>query len=165
MTWDLAVAGNWNLILTEQRSVVYKNNTQPTNNQYKYTPIPPIYASPNSHVLLIGIRSNSARAHWFLGGKASQYLYVLPNDNFAYTSGVQIPDIKKLGLNRLTLVEFKNYNVIPYVLEIDIPYWLEDIYVEIWEYTGVYEDADQQYQTILSRLNAIEQQINSNFMT
>lgn len=167
--WDLATRENWELILSESRLVTYNNNTLPTDDRYKYTPISPIYATPSSHTLLIGTRSNSARQHWFLGARASQYLYVSPSNNFSYTSGVQALDIKKIGLNRLTLVEFKNYNVIPYVLEIDIPYWLEDIYVEVWEYISTETDLlDDRLHGIENSLIRIEGKLDNltvNFIT
>lgn len=160
--WDLTTQSNWSLLLTEQRRVVYKNNTSPANDKYKYTPIPPIYATPHSHIILIGVRSNSARLHWFLGARVSQFLYISHSNNFNYTSGVQALDIKKVGLNRLTLVEFKNYNITPYVLELDIPYWLEDIYVEVWEYNGTV-GATQEFniEEIQQMLQRIENKINN----
>ena len=162
MLWDLSTRQNWELILSEQRVVVYQDGTLPTNDNYKYTPISPFYAALNSHILLIGTRSNSARQHWFLGARVSQFLYVSPSADFSYTSGVQASDIKRVGLNRFTLVEFKNYNVIPYVLELDIPYWLEDIYVEVWEYLGQPEEAlENRLADIENALGRIELKIDN----
>ena len=76
-------------------------------------------------------------------------------------SGVQTSDIKRVGLNRLTLVKFEDYGIYPYVLELQIPYWLEDIYVEVWEYQGQIDDVAQQHDIneILARLERIEQNI------
>jgi len=161
--WDLTTRNNWELLLTERRAVTYNNNTSPNDLQYKYTPIPPIYVAPDYHTLLIGTASNSVKAHWFLGAIASQYLYVSPSGNFSTTSGVQVSDQKKIGLNRLTLVEFKNYNVSPYVLQLEIPYWIEDIYIEIWEYTGYIDQTyeGQNYQELLGRLDSIEDKLNT----
>ncbi len=56
----------------------------------------------------------------------------------------------------MNLVEFKDYDVSPYVLQLDIPYWLEDIFIEVWEYTGY---VDPGYQEVLDRLDAIEEKI------
>lgn len=159
--WDLATKENWELILSDRRSVVYRDNTLPTNDEYIYTPISPIYAAPYSHVLLIGTQSNSAKEHWFLGARASQYLYVSPSTTLAFISGVQASDTKKIGLNRLTLVRFENYGVSPYTLQLEIPYWLEDIYVEVWEYQGYLVDEDQRYEEIINRLGDIEAKIDN----
>lgn len=158
--WDLATRENWELLLSERRAVTYSNNTAPTDLRYKYTPISPIYATPQSHTLLIGTVSNSALQHWFLGAIASQYLYVSPSMTLDTTSGVQAGDSKKIGLNRLTLIEFKNYDVSPYILKLEIPYWLEDIAVEVWEYQG-YIPASEDNSEILDRLDAIEDKLDA----
>lgn len=160
--WDLATRENWELILGERRTVVYNNGTSPSQDKYNYTPIPPIYTTPNSHILLIGTQSNSARAHWFLGARASQYLYVSPSMNSNLISGVQTSEVKRIGLNRLTLVQFPNYNIVPYTLQLEIPYWLEDIYIEVWEYQGIYADENQQHEELITRLDAIEEMLSTN---
>lgn len=157
--WDLATRENWELILSEGRTVVYTNNTLPSQDKYKYTPISPIYTTPNSHILLIGTQSNSALAHWFLGARATQYLFVSPSTNSALISGVQTSDVKRIGLNRLTLVQFPNYNILPYTLQLEIPYWLEDIYIEVWEYQGNYADENQQHDDLILRLDSIKTQL------
>jgi hypothetical protein len=158
LVWDLAERDNWELILSDRRTVKYLENKKSTDLKYKYTPIAPIYATTESHTLLIGAVSNSALQHWFLGARASQYLYVSPSQSGSFTSGVQVEGIKPIGLNRLTLVQFKNFGVTPYVLQLEIPYWLEDIYVEVWEYSGYIEPG---YQEILDRLDSIETKTDS----
>lgn len=163
--WDLATRENWELILGEQRTVTYNEGTSPTDLKYKYTPISPIYATPQSHTLLIGTYSSRARTHWFLGARASQYLYVSPSVTSAFISGVQASDTQKCGLNRLTLVEFKNYDVSPYVLELDIPYWLENIYIEVWEYQGATDVSQNELDAsdIIERLQRIESKIDNQY--
>lgn len=156
--WDLAQLDNWELILSDRRTVKYLENKKSTDLKYKYTPIDPIYTTTSSHTLLIGAVSNSALQHWFLGARASQYLYVSPSQSGNFTSGVQVEGIKPIGLNRLTLVEFKNFNVVPYVVQLEIPYWLEDIYIEVWEYDGYMEPG---YQEVLDRLDSIETKIDA----
>ena len=156
--WDLATRENWELLLSESRTVTYTSGT-PTDDTYKYTSISPFYTTPHSHILLIGTSSNSALNHWFLGARASQYLYVSPSLSSNLISGVQTSEIKRIGLNRLTLVQFPNYKVLPYVLQLEIPYWLEDIYVEVWEYQGAYYGEDEQYENTILRLENIEEKI------
>lgn len=161
--WDLATREDWNLILTESRVAERKpTNPDPARYEYLYTAIPPIYATPNSHVLLIGTYSRSAEPHWFLGARVSQYLYVSPSMNSNFVSGVQTSDIKRVGLNRLTLIEFPNYNILPYVIQLDIPYWLEDIYIEIWEHQGYHLDESKRYEDIIARLDSIEEKLDTN---
>ena len=161
--WDLAELGNWELILSDRRTVKYLENKKSTDLKYKYTPIAPIYTTTESYTLLIGAVSNSALQHWFLGARASQYLYVSPSQSGNFTSGVQVEGIKPIGLNRLTLVQFKNFNVVPYVLQLEIPYWLEDIYIEVWEYQGI-EFTDMpsiDFEAIKTDLERIESKIDT----
>lgn len=159
--WDLATRENWKLILTESRVAERKpNNPDPARYEYLYLAIPPIFATPSSHILLIGTYSRTAEPHWFLGARVTQYLYVSPSMNSNLISGVQTSEIKRVGLNRLTLVEFPNYNISPYAIQLEIPYWLEDIYVEVWEYEGYYLDKNEQFEEIILRLDSIEEQLN-----
>lgn len=157
---DLAQRENWELLLSERRIAVKHDKPVRKNSLYEYTPISPIYATPRSRLLLIGTQSDSAEPRWFLGARASQYLYVSPSMTTAYVSGVQAADIKSIGLNRMTLVEFKDYGVSPYVLQLAIPYWLEDISVEVWEYQG-YIPIDADNSEILDRLDAIEDKLDA----
>lgn len=158
--WDLAARENWQLILSEQR--LAKNITKITASSYTYEPIPALFATLYNPVVLVGTYSVKAKSHWFLGARVSQYLYVSPSQNGNFISGVQVSDIKKVGLNRLTLVKFENYEVLPYVLAIEIPYWLEDIYVEVWEYEGnVVTPEMQELESIRAQLYDLEDKINT----
>lgn len=161
--WNVANQSNWRLVLQERRTVIYKNGTSPANDEYKYTPIPLIYATLNSNVLLIGVQSNSAKKHWYLGARLSQYLYVSPSTSPNFIRGVETSDQKRIRLNNLTLVNFKDYGIYPYVLAIEIPYWLEDVYIEVWEYNQVISDSVQlvNAEGIFQRLGQIESKIDN----
>ncbi len=156
--WDLATRENWELLLQDRRIAQRVSDPNLAPYLYKYKPINPIYATPNSTTLLIGAYSDSARPTWFLGATASQYLYVSPSFDSQLIGGVQSSDSKKIGLRRLTLVKFDDYDISPYTLQLDIPYWLEDIYIEVWEYTGYIEPG---YQEVLDRLDSIEMKIDA----
>jgi hypothetical protein len=125
--------------------------------EVEYKPIPPIYTSVNSNLLLIGLQSNSARPYWFLGASVSQYLYVSPSENPYFPSGVQVSEQKKLGLNRMTLVNFLDHNITPYLLVTEIPYWLQDIYLEIWEHSdGSNDSVEDALKALGARLDNVE---------
>lgn len=158
---DLVNRENWRLVLSERRTVTYKNGTSPANDKYQYTPIDLIFVSLNSNVLLVGSQSNSAKKHWYLGARISQYLYVSPSAGSNFIQGVEAQEQKRIRLGNLTLVNFKDYGVYPYVLAIEIPYWLEDAYVEVWEYNQIVTDLNQEFdlQGIEQRLDRIEHKI------
>lgn len=159
--WDLATQGNWDLILAERRAAERIAVNQRRSSIYEYYPIAPFYVAPYSHTLLIGTQSSAAQSYWYLGARASQYLYVSPSMSSNFISGVQAADSKKCGLGRLTLIEFKNYDVIPYTLQLEIPYWLEDVYVEVWEYQGDIGGTQYEFDTsdIIERLQRIEEKM------
>lgn len=151
----------WRNILTETRTVIYKDNTKPGDDKYFYTPISPLYVTTEAYLLLVGVHSNNAKRHWFLGARVSQYLYTSPSSSDKLIQGVQASDIKKAGLERLTLIEFPNHNVKPYVLQVEIPYWLEDVYVEVWEYIGEHDSTSNNLGNIETRFNRIDEQLNT----
>ena len=133
--WDLATRENWELILSDRRIANRLPSPDLTKYKYLYDPISPIYTTPT--------------------------LYVSPSTSSNLISGVQTSEVKRIGLNRLTLVEFPNYNILPYVLQLEIPYWLEDIYIEVWEYQGAYYGEDEKYENTIVRLESIEEKIDA----
>jgi len=155
---QLADRSNWELILTQSRIVTRSTTKELSYSLYEYEPIQPIYANPKSHLLLIGTKSETAKPHWYLGARALQYLYVSPSTSGNFTSGVQAGSSINVGLNKMTLVKFEDYDTFDYVLELQIPYWIEDIYVEVFEYKGFIEPDSRQ---ILDRLDSIETKIDS----
>lgn len=157
--WDLANVENWQLLLSEKRLATAK--TQPISGKNFFNPIPPVYANPNSNILLVGVQSEYAKPTWFLGARIAQFLYVSPSSYYNYTSGVQISNIRKIGLNRLTLIKFDDFDINEYVLEVAIPYWIQDIYVEVWQYLGDVRDSDEEWVSLVERLNSIESKLDS----
>ena len=155
---DLTTRENWELILTQKSVVTRHSDKLRKDSLYEYDPIQPIYANPRSPLLLIGTKSDNALPHWFLGATASQFLYVSPSTTSYIISGVQAQESKKIGLNRLTLVKFEDYGISPYTLQLSIPYWLEDIVIEVWEYADPIVSANQ---NIIERLDSIETKIDA----
>lgn len=99
----------------------------------------------NSHVLIIGVSSQSARSTWKTGGWAAQILPFSPSTTSVFVAAVQ-SSRRWLRLNSPTLIIFPK--VLPtYFLEISFPYWFNDVSVEIWRYDGrdfdVFERMDQ----------------------
>ncbi len=161
-TWDLGSIGNWELLISGKQEVVFLDGTNSSNLRYRYNPIPPIYTAATTHTLLVGVLSDTALEHWYLGARVSQYLFVSPSPTANLMSGVKAQDTYKAQLGRLNLVEFKNYNVIPYVVELVIPHWIEDVYFEVWQYNGIVGTPDTpNFEQLVQQLNAITQQLAS----
>jgi hypothetical protein len=106
----------------------------------------------DSHVLIIGVSSVSARSTWRTGGWAAQILPFSPSTTSQFTAAVQ-SDKRWLRLNAPTLVVFPK--MLPaYLLELSFPYWFDDVSVEIWRYDG--RDLDT-----FERLDQLEANINT----
>lgn len=149
---------NWELLLSQKKVATRYTDKLVPYSHYEYEAIPPFYANPHSHLLLIGTRSDTAKPYWFLGATASQYLYLSPGLSSNFTSGVQAGNSINVGLNRMTVVEFKDYDIFNYVLELKIPYWIEDIYIEVFEYVGFVEPDGRR---IIEQLDSIETKLDS----
>lgn len=156
--WDLATRENWELVLTDNRITVPIPGSETLYGGYSFEPIPPVYAVCNTDTVLVGTFSQSAKPYWFLGARVSQYLYVSPSMSSNFISGVQAGATQRAGLNRLTLFKFENYNVHPYTLSIETPYYIEDIYIEVWQYLAQ-DNTDS--DDILLRLDSIEMKLDA----
>lgn len=125
---DFSEAIEWNLVARQ-------TYTAPA------TPTPYLNRLPNrtflienSSALIIGLNSQSARSNWFTGGWASQLLLFLPSSTTEFTATVEASS-KLLRLRRLNFVMFPR--IMPtWLLELRFPYWLNDVYVEVWRYDG-----------------------------
>lgn len=147
--WELGKESNWSLVLRRN----YQASPSPSA-QSKFIPIPSITANVNSYTLLIGASNPQAQSHWFLGGYASPRLLFAPSANSEFLSLVQSSVGVKFGLERLTLINFPNYNLLPYILEINVARWHKEIMLEVWQYNGSTEN-------VQSSLDRIEYKIDN----
>lgn len=137
----LSLTSNWRLIAQEERRVKFVEGN--VNSQTsRYSPINPIFTLAESNIVLVGVFSETALAHWYLGARVSQYNYISPSRTGRFISGVQTSEQKRARLNQLTLINFEDYKIYPYVLAAEFPYWLEHVYYEVWEYTGTYNSVN-----------------------
>lgn len=142
MSLDLSLVsnGDWENVLTVDETAQYLN--EPGYPAAAYFPIPKKFASVDKHVFLIGVASTiGVKPWWYLGGRVSQYLYISPSSSPDFSVGVQACQTQTLKINSMNLIQFQNFGVIPYVISIEIPYWLKDIHLEVWKYLG-FEDND-----------------------
>ncbi len=109
--------------------------------------LPRTYLIQNSHVVIVGIDSQSARSTWNTGGWARMIIPFAPSSTTVFVAAVNA-DRKWLRLRNLNLVVFPKITD-SWILEISFPYWFDDVLVEIWRYDG--RDVDQ-----FQRFNEIE---------
>ncbi|MBW4474062.1 MAG: hypothetical protein KME45_27360 [Stenomitos rutilans HA7619-LM2] len=120
---------------TLEWNLVSRSSYQAVNNVNVKDRLPArTFLIENSHVLIIGVSSQSARSTWRTGGWAAQVLPFLPSTTSQYVAAVQ-SSRRWLRLRTLTLVVFPK--VLPtYFLELSFPYYFDDVSVEIWRYDG-----------------------------
>ncbi|MBW4475127.1 MAG: hypothetical protein KME45_32820 [Stenomitos rutilans HA7619-LM2] len=109
------------------------------------------YLIEHSHVLIIGVSSQSARSTWRTGGWAAQILPFSPSTTSQFVAAVQ-SSRRWLRLHSPTLVVFPK--VLPtYFLELSFPYWFNDVSVEIWRYDGRDFDTFERLDQLEANLN------------
>jgi len=133
--WEFGNRLNWDLAL---RNTYYAKTSQA--DPKAFVPIPSITINVNSYIVLIGARNAQAKSNWYLAGYASPRLLFSPSSTSEFLSIVQSNSPVKIGLDRLTLVTFSNYNLLPYILEISIAKWHKEMFLEIWQYSGATEE-------------------------
>ncbi len=122
---------NWDLVL--RRRLVAAPAPE---SRRGFLPIPPITISVDRYILAIGARSPLAKPNWYLAAYAVPRLLFSPSSTSEYIAAVQTSEKRLIGLNTLNLVQFTDFGLTPYLLEISIPPWHEEMNLEIWKYAG-----------------------------
>jgi hypothetical protein len=134
---DLTSQSNWLQVYDELREVERVSSIA-------YKPLPP-FAIPflfDKRILSVKVISLTAKPYWRYAGTLTQSFQIgsggtntlLPVADFSR---------KKLNLNRTELVIFPQYTS-NYELVFKAPYWLLDLRLTIWEYTGPESDSTEQ---------------------
>lgn len=155
---DILNPSNWILIHRN----LYKVQQVPDSPD-RYYPLATINIPAISSRLLVGGRSSKAKSHWYLAAsvaiKASLSLA-----NSSFVSSIQAQPVEyKLPLNRLVLFEIKNFQTNTYCLEIKIPYWHEEMEIEVWKYQGTVLDERLEFDTndIIEHLQSIKEKLDT----
>lgn len=145
---NLNVQANWQRVYDEERTVGVINDST-------YTPIPAfeIGFTFESRVLAVRTISTTSPARWRFAGTLTQKIQ-LGTGGVASNLPLADATVRKLDLNRTRLVIFPQYSS-EYQLVFASPYWIEDMRLTIWQYTGPVIDS------ISSDLERIESKIDN----
>lgn len=127
---DILNPNNW--LLVHQNTYT----AQPVPNEPdRFFPLTTLNIVATSNALLIGGQSNKAKPTWYLAASVvPKFRLALPNS--AFSPNIQIEPVEyRIPLNRLVLLRFKNYGADIYFLEIRVPFWHQEINIEVWQYT------------------------------
>lgn len=145
--WEFGNSLNWDLVL---RRTYY---AKPITEDFKsFIPIPTITATVDSHILLIGARNSQAKPNWFLAGYAGSRLLFSPSSTSEFIAVQSYPRVR-LGLDRLTLIKFANFDLLPYLLEINVARWHKEMFLEVWKYSGNVDDVEASVARIEDKLD------------
>lgn len=146
---------NWDLVYSEGKSVQYIN-------AFNWVPIEAWEVSLlfSNYILAMRTVSLTAKATWRYAGRLYQRLQI-GSGGAGSTLPIVDFSVRSLRLNATTLVDLSRYTP-EYRLVFSPPYWLQDITLEIYEYTGV--DSDNVTELLLqqqSDLERMEQKIDA----
>jgi hypothetical protein len=147
VTWEFTNNLNWDLVLRNTY------NAQPiTVDGSQFSPIPAITVLVDSKVLLIGARNDLAKPNWYFAGSVSARLLFSPSSTSEFLSIVE-SSRRGLGLNRLNLLRFNDYDTSNYLLEINLARWHKRMFLEIWKYSGAMGDLESDLSRIESKID------------
>jgi hypothetical protein len=149
---DLANASNWAKVydssLTARLTAQYGSGP---GSILIFDPIPSVTTSLATPVAIVKCTSLTANPKWFTGSYFNAYQQL----------GQRVIIFsKKCSLKSATLCLLPNYGIIPYEVEFTFPHWIEDIKIELWQFT----DQSGQYlpvsdQVLFSAVEIVEQKV------
>lgn len=124
------------------------------SNPLKYKPIPEIVFPflLDRHILVISAESNVAPPSWRFAGFVDQRIRTGLTAGGAYDG---YASQAKIYLTRNTLIQFPALTD-DYALSVKIPYWIEQIQLIVWQYSGPVSDSTE---TALAALQVTSDQI------
>lgn len=131
---------NWDSLLKQ----TYEAQPIPDKpNAYRPIPTISLFVESSCAYLMVGVKSNhpETKPWWFLGAWLSARLPISPSTLSEFVSSVETYRTM-IRLGTLTLVRLPQFlnlpgmDLVPYVVTLQIPYWIKGAYVEVWVYSG-----------------------------
>lgn len=114
----------------------------------------------NSQVVAVGVLVDNAKKHWQDGGEIAQDSSFLNSDSRYFDTGISFYSVKKLLINRVTIIELPLATDAYSLVYFPNPYF-QSLTLEVWEYTGDVVDAvkDTVENTLEQQLTNLEQRL------
>jgi hypothetical protein len=157
VTYDLNNSDNWELAYSETATAQPAPGTGD-----RYFPIPEIEVPIllYSQVIAVFCQSSQAPPRWRLGGLmnlkiATGILTGSAVDTYPFEK-------KQIWLNRITLFTLPVLTP-EYALSFDIPYWMRDIQISVFQYTGpIVDTLETKVNEIKADLTALKDSLTTN---
>lgn len=137
---------NWDLVRRQTYNAVSGPETS-------YFPIPPISIVCDSHLMMFGFRNDEAKPTWRFAARVHMKLLTLPSSTSEFLASVEAFS-QGCNLRELTLIQFPNLGLLPFLAEINIAKWHKKMYIEVWKYSGDEIDITTQSLEIIRRLES-----------
>ena len=116
-----------------------------------------------SSVVAVGVLVDNAKEHWQDGGEVAQDFSFLNSDSRYFDTGISFYSVKKLLINRVTVIELPLVTDAYSLVYFPNPYF-QSLTLEVWEYTGDVVDTfentlEQQLTNLEQRLTEIENNV------
>jgi hypothetical protein len=145
---------NWDLVRRQTYTAV-------PGPESSFIPIPPVALVCDSYLMMFGFDNTEAKPSWRFAAQVRMQLLTLPSSTSEFQASVQA-FTKGCGLRELTLVEFPDFGVLPFLAEIRIAKWHRKMYFEAWKYSGDEVDPNIKLLNLTqSRLIQIETKIDN----
>lgn len=144
---DLGVESSWTLVYEEFRE------RKKASIQGTYIPIP-AFEVPflfTSRTILIRPLSKKAKSTWRFAGYLAQRFQAGSGGGASSLPTVDA-DVYRLRLNRTKLITFEEYKS-NYAIIFEPFYWMKDIELKIWEYTGPVRTLRDSVEEIRSKVD------------
>lgn len=83
--------------------------------------------------IAVGCHNPFANDNWEFAGNLYMKLPFSPSYTVPFNQGLILQEIP-LTLGRIKFIEFPDYGIYPYTLQIEFGYWHDEMNVEIWKY-------------------------------
>lgn len=149
---------NWDLVLRTSYTAQLAPETK-----RGFLPISNKIIEIDKYTLAIGVGSTKAKPTWRIGAFVAPRLLFSVSSMSEYGGLVRSNNSKAVFLNQLTLVQFEDFGLTPYALEISFPFWIEQLNIEVWKYQGLdnAKPVQEQIAEVRTNLERIESKIDT----
>ena len=117
----------------------------------------------DSQIVAVGVLVDNAKEHWQDGGEVALDFSFLNSDSRYFDTGISFYSVKKLLINRVTVIELPFVTDAYSLVYFPNPYF-QSLTLEVWEYTGdvvdtVADTIEQQLTNLEQRLTDIENNV------
>jgi len=160
---DLQNTLNWDAIFRGGMTRPTAPNGSPMKDaRGRIIPIKDAIFTVKAQRFLVGTINPESPANWRLGCRAMPRLPVVPTSFQPQFPNLIDAEEKPfyVPLNRFKMLTIPDYGVGDYALALTFPFWHENLYVEIWQYSGLESDTvEQSLLTANQALVSINQKI------